>query len=477
MTDQTLAPSADGVLSADRIKALAERQRGEGGDLEFDLAGLRVTRADMQWLMSRCLDRADVGGTARPGMTLRRLDAEGADLSGLRMDGLDLTEARLENTNLLHASFRHAVLTGARLSGAECGWADFRGARLDTAELDRCGLMWAQLNGAKLGHASLVSARMPAAQLDGADLLQADLSSAYLGRASCIGANLLGAKAQDAQLPWCRLDRAKLSATDLRGATLWRARLDNADVTKAVLDNANLIEAHLEGANLSGASLLGANLSRAYLDGATDLTNIKIGDGGHEAMIVADVNWSDTNLVVFDWSAARQLGDETVARYADGRAGRPTKAVAYTAAARASRQVSRALSERGVVDDANRFAFRAQVAQRRALLHSGPRAFPRYLFSLFLSGLSGYGFRPARGLITYIGCIALFAALYLTFGPKLTGREAFVVSVTAFHGRGFFPGMFSPGDPLSMIAAGEAFIGLIVEVVLIATITQRLFGK
>jgi hypothetical protein len=49
--------------------------------------------------------------------------------------------------------------------------------------------------------------------------------------------------------------------------------------------------------------------------------------------------------------------------------------------------------------------------------------------------------------------------------------------MSAFHGRGFFPGTFSPGDPLSLAGALEALIGLIIEVTFIATLTQRLFGK
>ena len=47
----------------------------------------------------------------------------------------------------------------------------------------------------------------------------------------------------------------------------------------------------------------------------------------------------------------------------------------------------------------------------------------------------------------------------------------------AFHGRGFFPDQFHPGDPQALVAAIEAFVGLLIEVTFIATLTQRLFGK
>jgi hypothetical protein len=49
--------------------------------------------------------------------------------------------------------------------------------------------------------------------------------------------------------------------------------------------------------------------------------------------------------------------------------------------------------------------------------------------------------------------------------------------MTAFHGRGFLADQFKPGDPQAFVAAFEAFVGLIIEVTFIATLTQRFFGK
>ena len=55
--------------------------------------------------------------------------------------------------------------------------------------------------------------------------------------------------------------------------------------------------------------------------------------------------------------------------------------------------------------------------------------------------------------------------------------EALVVSLTAFHGRGFFSNQFTPGDPQSFVAAAEAVIDLLIEISFIATFTQRFFDK
>jgi len=54
--------------------------------------------------------------------------------------------------------------------------------------------------------------------------------------------------------------------------------------------------------------------------------------------------------------------------------------------------------------------------------------------------------------------------------------------MTSFHGRGFFPGGISLDDPLTVLAALEAFVGLHYFpsrrcVTFIATLTQRLLGK
>lgn len=109
------------------------------------------------------------------------------------------------------------------------------------------------------------------------------------------------------------------------------------------------------------------------------------------------------------------------------------------------------------------------------------RKLGQYLFSLFLDLLSGYGYRPGRSFIAYLIVIAAFAITYFiigqTVGPVLSPLGAFVFSMTSFHGRGFFPGGIGLDDPLTVVAAFEAFIGLLIEVTFIATLTQRLFGK
>ena len=46
-----------------------------------------------------------------------------------------------------------------------------------------------------------------------------------------------------------------------------------------------------------------------------------------------------------------------------------------------------------------------------------------------------------------------------------------------YHGRGFLPGPFALGDPVTALAALEAVVGIFIEISFIATFTQRFFGR
>ena len=148
-------------------------------------------------------------------------------------------------------------------------------------------------------------------------------------------------------------------------------------------------------------------------------------------------------------------------------------------AVRANRQLAVALRSQGLNEQADRFAYRAQFLQRRVLREQKRRL--TALGSLFLDLISGYGYRPMRSFITYVLVILAFAAAYLTLGgangQAISWNEALVISMTAFHGRGFFSAVFQPGDLQAAVAAVEAFIGLLIEIVLIATFTQRFFAR
>lgn len=105
-----------------------------------------------------------------------------------------------------------------------------------------------------------------------------------------------------------------------------------------------------------------------------------------------------------------------------------------------------------------------------------------WLFSWFLFLIAGYGYRPGRSFLVYLLVISSFAALYFILGhivgPALSPLGALVFSMTSFHERGFFPGNnLSLDNPLTVLAALEALVGLVIEVTFIATLTQRFFNR
>jgi hypothetical protein len=128
---------------------------------------------------------------------------------------------------------------------------------------------------------------------------------------------------------------------------------------------------------------------------------------------------------------------------------------------------------------ADRFLYRAQALQRRVLRRQG-RLYAS-VGSWFLDLISGYGYKPARSIITYLVVIFAFAGAYLLnaqfAAPHLTWDEALVLSISSFHGRGFFTSGISLGDTLARVAAGEAIVGLLIEITFIATFTQRFFAR
>jgi uncharacterized protein YjbI with pentapeptide repeats len=323
----------------------------------------------------------------------------------------------------------------------------------------------------------------------GADLSQADLSLLPLTRLQGgIGMNEWESATEE---------QRKAAAVCMEGANLWQAGLGSAALNGARLGGAVLMEAFLENtcfvrAQLRGAIFIRANLRRAILIEAhleradlrdvrladAWLNEVRLGDEKHRGPQLADAHWSDVNLAVVNWSQVTMLGDEYQAcqkkRNAMAKDGK-TRLQEYQTAVRANRQLAMALQSQGLNEDAARFAYRAQVLQRRVFREQ--RALGKWLFSWFLALLAGYGYKPVRSFLAYVLIIGAFMVMYYALGSHLSWNEALVISMTAFHGRGFFPGTFSPGDPLAFASAVEAFVGLIIEVTFIATLTQRFFGK
>ena len=351
----------------------------------------------------------------------------------------------------------------------------------DESQRDRFGL---DLRGADLSHAQLQ--HLPLARTIGdvswrvwtnltekqhrmaaINLQHADLKGAYLEEASLEYADL-----GQADLRGCHLEKANLGQVNLRGAYCEGAHLEGVDLWYA-----NLREAFLWRVYLQGARFYEASLDGAHLDGPV------LADENGVGPCLVDIHWEDVNLARVNWSQVRILGEEEIARQEkrDGRVkDRATRLREFEEAVRANRQLVVVLQAQGLNEDATRFAYRAQVLQRKALALQGKRKLGAYLFSLLLALLTGYGYRMGRIIIAYVLLVSLFASLYYGFGlsyqPHMNWLEAYILSITAFHGR-VFSSPFLPGSPQSIVTACEAIIGFAFEGIFIAMLTQRFFGR
>jgi uncharacterized protein YjbI with pentapeptide repeats len=394
---------------------------------------------------------------------------------------------------------RQHVLADRRAAGA--GNAPFAGVRLSRADVE-----WLLATHESRGMRGPVDAEDPEQRLrDGVNLQGADLRQARLGGLPLARANLSVARLDNANLSQAHLERASFAGSQLVSANLakaWlmdasfrQANLQDANLTEAHLESANLFEAncrgaalyiaHLEGAYIGHACLAGATIGRAFFDVATSWNDAILWDDRHVSPSLADAHWGETNLATIDWSQVRLIGDEQEARSRLDRNGKPKdhqkRLDDYRRAVRANRQLVVALRSQGMNEEADRFAYRAQLCQRSLYRYEGK--INAHLGSRFLDLLAGYGYKPLRTLAVYLVVISGYALAYATLASQGAGSAlsspvaALVFSITSFHGRGFFPGGLPLDSSVTVLAATEAIVGLIIEVSFIATFTQRFFAR
>src|SRR5216684_3629160 len=200
-----------------------------------------------------------------------------------------------------------------------CEGLDVRGADLQEANLHelpltrlRGGLTsdeWLKATEEQRSSAVVLmrGAKLYLAQLEEANLIGAQLAGANLSRAQLVGASLIEAQLEGAHLIKAQLAGASLIGAQLEGARLIEAQLAGADLSRTQLKGAILIEAQLGRANLILAQLAGADLSRAQLKGANLIGAQLKGAYLIEAQLEG-VNLSEAQLEGADLSRARLKG-------------------------------------------------------------------------------------------------------------------------------------------------------------------------
>jgi uncharacterized protein YjbI with pentapeptide repeats len=342
--------------------------------------------------------------------------------------------------------------------------------------LDLSGL---DLSGAVLPRATLERAALTGATLTGANLIGATLTGAILSRATLTKANLDSATLTSADLGEATLTDAILRYATLTRADLGEATLTSADLYRATLTSADLHEATLTGANLRRAKLQRTILVSSHMDTATELTRVSL--DSHTQL--GDIVWNGAPLTRVDWSQAPRLGDEDAIATGETRAKRIK---ILRDAARAYRGLATALRSQSMAREASHYRLREQRLEQRAMRLQ--RRYGAWLLSTIFDLVSGYGEEPGRILAFYAVVVLTFTAVFFSvtnFGGSvlvshtsaLKWYEALVLSLSSFHGRGFFPQMISLGDPIAMVAAVEAVLGLFTELILIATISKRFLSS
>jgi uncharacterized protein YjbI with pentapeptide repeats len=500
------------------MEARGDRAQGKGrSSFDCDASqawqGGPLTGADVFYLVARAaadsteqvaIEAAAEGLRATPySLDLPALHLEGADLTSAHLEGADLRDAYLAGAYLHSAYLERAGLGDAHLEGADLRYAhlkraglddahlegaDLSGAHLESvsfyrAHLDGADLSRAYLDGAYLRDAYLEGAHLDEAHLEGAHLSKAHLERADLGGASMQEADLHDAYLEGANLSGAHLERANLIGGHLERAKLRKANLEGTDLTSAYLEGANLSGAHLEGADFIEANLEGADLSGAYFDKASHLNDAVLTGASFD-----QITFDNTNLTVVDWSLVDILGDERIARVRKNSRGEPKSRLRrlddYKAAVRANRVLAVALQAQGLSEDADRFAYRARLLQRRVLRLQGFRKFGSYLFSLLIAALAGYGYRLWRIVVVYSLTVGLFAAGYLGAGILASGQtptgqvalNAIQISLNAIHGRVFFA-QFGLDTLQSWLATVESILGIVIEGTFVAMLIQRFFGR
>jgi uncharacterized protein YjbI with pentapeptide repeats len=412
-------------------------------------------------------------------------ERRGSVVTGRGNGGDDVPLAGMER--LIHwqsaeQAANSAPFAGMKLDRADVEWLlathESRGVRGpvdadDPAQRLREGpnLQGVDLRQAKLGGLPLARANLSNARLERANFSQAHLERASFANSQCAGASFTKA--------W--LIDASFRSANLRDVLFTDAHLESANLYQADCQNASFYIAHLEGAYLGQAQFGQATMRRAFFDPATSWNDTILWDAQHVSASLADARWNGTNLATLDWSQVRMIGDEREARSAIDRDGQPKTKQKWQdnwrRAVRANRQLAVALRAQGMNEEADRFAYRAQVCQRALLRRQGRVG--AYLWSGFLDLLAGYGFKPVRTLLVYLIVIFGYATAYFALQNSviISPTAALIFSITSFHGRGFFPGGLALDAPVTILAATEAIVGLVIEVSFIATFTQRFFAR
>ncbi len=189
-------------------------------------------------------------------------------------------------------------------------------------------------------------------------------------------ADLKGAHLEEAELEYAFFEGADLRHTHMEYANLAGAQMQRVYLDGAYLDGADFWLAHLDESFIWRTRLTGANLSQVHLQEAHIDHRVVLANEQGVGPRMVDAHLGEVNLASVKWAQVVMLGDEYTARQKeqDGKVkDRETRLREYEEAVRANRQLAIVLQAQGLNEDSARFAYRAQVLQRKLLWLQGPK--------------------------------------------------------------------------------------------------------
>jgi uncharacterized protein YjbI with pentapeptide repeats len=204
------------------------------------------------------LSERDLTGCQLQGLDLRGANLEGAiltraDLTSADLSGANLRDAILFKTNLHGAKLVSADLRRANLAQVQAVHADFSYAMLETTFLERANLEGSNFSHASGGYAVFVRAQMKDVQADKANFEHADFTEANIESASFRFASLVNARFCTCRATKAQFVGAHIAGTSFNGAKLRLASFADARGNKPIFDGAQLDDADISHAELPGA--------------------------------------------------------------------------------------------------------------------------------------------------------------------------------------------------------------------------------
>lgn len=527
-------PLAQSKLTGADVYWLAALAAG-AGDV---VVGTQQLKEPFVGLSTLHLEGANLAHTHLEGASLSHAHLEGAILVGAQLEGANLIRAQLEGTDLREVHLKGANLSAAQLKGVFLLWAQLEGTDLSQAHLEEAHLRNTRLEGAFLVDAQLKGADLSYTHLEGAFLRGAQLQAVNLTGANLSGADLREATLdRDTKLVEAVFD-STLRVADVAWNGVSLVRVDWQRIPRLGDEAAahQVPVSSIESISMQRAENYQA-AARAYRQLAISLRSQGITDAAdrftYRALIMQrKALWLESKLPMTGFTEAlARLKTLTLPQMWQGavKTGRSLVLQAWKERGQYTpRQMLRSLNQ-WARPQARRGWQRLRTITPKSWLNRlwnlpawglglgfllvilavlmsvahwwgallllllmvlvvgifsqrRGRKLLAYLFSGFLATLTGYGFRMERIVLWYVLLISGFAAAYYSVGVKqprdISIAEALIVSVTAFHGR-VFTNPFMPNIPDAqvIITAIEAVVGLIIEGVFIAMLTQRFFNR